>query len=102
MDEFISVLNRYPNGTEVIVEWENHLKVKAELDTIYETDNGLELEEEGYEEYFACALKILSIEENLSNKVIREGELLELSKLNKPSNIYLVNGELIWKSNESC
>ncbi|MEK3734987.1 hypothetical protein MKX64_21470 [Paenibacillus sp. FSL M8-0334] len=99
MDGFISVLNRYPNGTEVLVDWENNLIIKAELDTIYETDNGLELEEEGYEEYFACTLKILSIEKNLSNKVIREGELLELSKLNKPSNIFLVNGELIWKSN---
>lgn len=99
MDGFISVLNRYPNGTEVLVDWENNLIIKAELDTIYETDNGLELEEEGYEEYFACTLKILSIKKNLSNKVIREGELLELSKLNKPSNIFLVNGELIWKSN---
>jgi hypothetical protein len=99
MDEFISVLNRYPNGTEVLIEWENNLKVKAEIDTIYETDNGLELEEDGYEEYFACTLKILSIEKNLSNKAIKEGQLLELSRLNKPDNIFLANGELIWKSN---
>ncbi|RKJ08256.1 hypothetical protein D7X33_50125, partial [Butyricicoccus sp. 1XD8-22] len=78
-DDFISALNRYPNGTRVVVAWGNNLKVKAELDTIYETDNGLEMEEEGYEEYFACTLKILSIEKNVSKKIVREGELLELS-----------------------
>ncbi|WP_342542127.1 hypothetical protein MHH33_14410 [Paenisporosarcina sp. FSL H8-0542] len=99
MDDLISALNKYPNGTIVLVEWKNELKVKAELDTIYETDNGLELTEEGYEEYFACTLRIIYIEQNFSNKVIREGKLLELSRKNSPNKIFLENGELIWKGN---
>jgi hypothetical protein len=97
MDEFIKVLNHYPNGTKLIIEWKDGLRIKGLLDTIYETDNGLELEDEDYDEYFACALKILSIENNLSGKVLSENTLLEVSKQNKPSKIFLENGVLIWQ-----
>jgi hypothetical protein len=97
MDEFIKVLNHYPNGTKLIIEWKDGLRIKGLLDTIYETDNGLELEDEGYDEYFACALKILSIENNPSGKVFSENTLLEVSKQNKPNKIFLENGVLIWQ-----
>ncbi|MBA2874576.1 hypothetical protein [Thermaerobacillus caldiproteolyticus] len=97
MDEFIKVLNHYPNGTKLIIEWKDGLRIKGLLDTIYETDNGLELEDEDYDEYFACALKILSIENNPSGRVLSENTLLEVSKQNKPSKIFLENGVLIWQ-----
>lgn len=97
MDEFIEVLNDYPNGTRLIIEWKNGLRIKGLLDTIYETDNGLELEDENYEEYFACALEILSIENNSSRNALNENTLLEISKKNKPNKIFLENGVLIWQ-----
>lgn len=97
MDEFISVLNKFPNGTELFVEFEENVRIKAVIDTMYETDNGLELEDENYEEFYACLLEIISIEKNSSNTELIEGALLELTKYNKPSNIFLSNGEQIWK-----
>ncbi|WP_256833971.1 hypothetical protein [Parageobacillus thermoglucosidasius] len=84
MDEFIKVLNHYPNGTKLIIEWKDGLRIKGLLDTIYETGDGLKLEDEDYDEYFACALKILSIENNPSGKVLSENTLLEVSnKINQ-------------------
>lgn len=62
VDEFIKALLRYPNGTKMILEWKNGLRIQGLIDTSYETDNGLELEDEGYEEYYALAVKILSVE----------------------------------------
>ncbi|QSB49557.1 hypothetical protein [Parageobacillus toebii] len=97
MDEFTKVLNHYPNGTKLIIEWKDGLRIKGLLDTIYETDDGLELEDEDYDEYFACALKILPIENNPSGKVLSENTLLEVSKQNKPSKIFLENGVSIWQ-----
>jgi hypothetical protein len=97
MDEFIKVLNHYPNGTKLIIEWKDGLRIKGLLDTIYETDNGLELEDEDYDEYFACTLKIMSIENNPSGNVLRENTLLEVSNQNKPIKIFLENGVLIWQ-----
>ncbi|MGX1981938.1 hypothetical protein [Thermolongibacillus altinsuensis] len=96
MDKFIKVLNHYPNGTKLIIEWKGGLRIKGLLDTIYETDNGLELEDEDYDEYFACTLKILSIENNPFGNVLSENNLLEVSKHDKPNKIFLENGVLIW------
>ena len=41
----------YDDGVELIVEFE----------TEYESDNGLELSEEGYEEYWESAFKIIDV-----------------------------------------
>ena len=56
------------------------------------------MEEEGYEEYFASTMKILFIEQNLSNAEVKKGELIEVSRINSPNNIFLESGELIWKN----
>ena len=50
--------------------------ISAKYDTMYETDNGLEEDEEGYEEYNAIAF--LNLE---------TGELFEVNYLNLPKSI---------------
>jgi hypothetical protein len=82
---------------QLIIEWKDGLRIKGLLDTIYETDNGLELEDEDYDEYFACTLKIMPIDNNPSGNVLRENTLLEVSNQNKPIKIFLENGVLIWQ-----
>ena len=47
----------YDNGDELIVEF----------CTEYESENGLELKEEGYEEYWEMAFKILKVVKNDKN-----------------------------------
>jgi hypothetical protein len=101
LEEFLDILNAFPNGEKFIFDLEKGLRVKAEIETMYETDNGLEMEEEDYEEYFACALKILSIELNEINSAIKEGILIEVSKFYKPSKITLISGKLVWLDKES-
>lgn len=48
MDEMMKVISKYANGTYLKVEWENgQLVLKGKIDTIYESNNGLEEEDDG-------------------------------------------------------
>ena len=38
MDILLDVINKHPNGTELVVEWKNGCVVRGSIDTIYETD----------------------------------------------------------------
>ena len=97
MDELIRVINNYPNGTIIIVKWENELVLKGKIDTIYETDNGLEMDVDGYKEFFACALEILDILKNpQENILLGVGELTEISMENTPVEIMLEGNLVIW------
>ncbi len=45
-------ISKYPNGTYLKIEWENsQLVLEGIIDTIYETDNGLEEDDAGYMEF---------------------------------------------------
>ena len=80
-------LHKYPN--EVIeVEFENEPKYQAVMDTAYDTDNGLEMDEEGYEEFSAILL------ERLDNK-----ELVELTYHHFPKRI-TCNGKFVAGTDE--
>ena len=61
MDELIKAIDKYENGSKLIYEFEDGGKVLGETDTIYESDNGLDLEDEEYEEYYAAIIKVISI-----------------------------------------
>lgn len=68
--------------------------VEAKVDTCYETDNGLEDDDSNFEEYFACALKILKIVNN-NSKTLKNGELIEINYHNYPKEIRTSKGEII-------
>lgn len=89
MDELLLVLNKYPNGTELVIEWLDKPKMNVIIDTIYETID----EEE--REYYACAVKILSVEAD-DLRIYKVGNLLEISEQDPPIRIFDNNGNLVW------
>lgn len=74
----------FPNGDTVI----------ASIDVYYETDNGLDLDDEKYEEYYACAMRVEKIIEDKS-KSLAEGKLIEINYRNYPLKIIDSQGNII-------
>lgn len=44
-----------------ILEFYDGSILKAQMDTCYESDNGLEEDDEQYQEYYACAMEIIKV-----------------------------------------
>jgi hypothetical protein len=68
---------------------EDETVMYATFDTCYESDNGLEEDEEGYEEFFACLFLIKDVafvKEEYMDKY-KKNELLEISYHNYPKEI---------------
>lgn len=100
MDELLTAINKYPNGTKLIINWKNGMEIKGDIDTIYETNNGLEMDEEGYQEYYACAFNVLVILNSSEEKSnIEVGGLIEVSMQDPPMRVTLEDGTLVWEKN---
>lgn len=98
MDEMMKAINKHSNGTFLKVEWENgQLILEGKIDTIYESNNGLEEEEEGYKEFYACAFNVEKIISNSKDKEYQNGDLVEISIENEPTLIALNDGSIIWR-----
>ena len=98
MDEMMKAINKYANGTYLKVEWENgQLVLEGKIDTIYESNNGLEEDENGYKEFYACAFSVENIVNNLKECHIDIGGLIEISIENEPTLITLEDGSIIWR-----
>ena len=94
MDKMLCTISRYPTGTQLTVELQDGGIVSGHIDTMYETDNGLELDDKGYEEFHAWLLSIENIEKHSSEtKPFLIGGLWEFSKQNLPRRIILNTGE---------
>ncbi|SFR97767.1 hypothetical protein [Anaeromicropila populeti] len=96
MDELMKQLCKYPNRTNIIMVWDTGLCIEGIIDTIYESDNGLEENEEGYKEFYACAVEVVSIITDSDGKV-EVGNLIEVSMENCPLSVKLKDGSEIWK-----
>ncbi|CAI3543526.1 MAG: hypothetical protein KIC47_12635 [Clostridium sp.] len=97
MDELIKAIDKYENGTKLIYEFEDKGKILGETDTIYESDNGLDLDEEGYEEYYVAVVKVISILQHSDvAKDIKVNSLIEIFYKYPISGIELEDGSLIW------
>ena len=80
------------------MEWENgQLVLEGKIDTIYESNNGLEEDDAGYKEFYACAFSVENIVDNLKNKECHIGGLIEISIENEPTRIALDDGSVIWR-----
>lgn len=98
MDELLKVLLNYPNGTKLYLKWKSGYEIVGKIDTVYETDNGLEMNDEAYEEYYACAIKVDKVVCRPKGIVdfIKEEDLIEVSKYNKPDHVMLYDGLTNW------
>ncbi len=81
---FLSINN---NANQIyVLTYSNGDVIEAQVDTCYETDNGLEDDDPNYEEYHACAMRIVKIILD-KNKNFKEGNLLEINYHNYPQQI---------------
>lgn len=101
MDELIKEINKYPNETILIVKWKNNLVVKGKIDTIYETDNGLDVDEDRHQEFYACLLAVLEIL-SLPAGDVNIDDFIEISMQNPPLEVELDNKVVIWKNANLC
>ena len=70
--------------------------LEVKQDTCYETDNGLDEDDEDYQEYHACAMRIKSvIKDTTLDKRYKENMLIEISYLNYPESIIDCNSRKI-------
>lgn len=89
---FLSINN---NANQLyILTFSNGDVVEAQVDTCYETDNGLEVDDPNYEEYHACAMKIKKMIVD-RNKNLREGNLIEINYHNYPQQIKDSQGDVL-------
>ena len=68
--------------------------IEAQVDTCYETDNGLDDDDPDYEEYHACAMKIVKIIVDKTQK-FKEGSLIEINYHNHPQHIKDLQGNIL-------
>lgn len=100
MDEMMKAISKYANGTWLRLEWDNgKLILEGKIDTIYESNNGLEEDDEGYKEFYACAFSVEKVFNNSKDKECKKGGLIEISIENEPTLISLNDGSIIWKNN---
>lgn len=77
-----------------VLKYSNGDVIEAQVDTCYETDNGLEDDDQNYEEYHACAMRIVKIIAE-KNKNFKEGDLIEINYHNYPQQIKDSQGNII-------
>ena len=84
--EFLDIMENASKEDVYELEWEDGTKIIGYCDTIYESDNDLEIEDPNYEEYWGIAICIADIINR--GKVIEgknKNDLLEINYHNMPS-----------------
>ena len=90
---------------EILIYWKNGLIIRnADGNTgSFETDNGLELDDENYLEYYACVVRIAEVIQEPNETInphfgeIKAGGYIEVSELNEPIKIETLDGTSLWQ-----
>ena len=83
------------NATQIyILTYSDGDIIEAQVDTCYETDNGLDDDDPDYEEYHACAMRIVKIIVDKTQK-LKEGSLIEINYHNYPQHIKDLQGNIL-------
>ncbi|MBS4191958.1 hypothetical protein KHA94_17465 [Bacillus sp. FJAT-49705] len=88
IDKIVKELLKYKTGTVLKITWDSNYTGTYELDTFYDTDNGLEMNETDYKEFHVALVK----ERGKGNNFIEIG-----NSKDTPVSIEILNtGEVIW------
>lgn len=85
MEGLFRAISENSNQTHVL-EYANGDIIEVQADTCYETDNGLDVIDPDYEEYHACAMRIIKVRKD-QNRHFQEGSLIEINYRNYPGQI---------------
>lgn len=81
-----------------ILEFKNGDKILTVLDTVYISDNGLEIEDDNFEEFNVILLEVLDIIKDIS-KTFKKGMLYEVYYSQFPVRICNLSGKIIYSEN---
>ena len=107
--ELMRVLDRcLDQGQDIIIRWGDDLVIKSTGNTgVYESNNSLDMEDENYLDYYACAVYVADILCDSGKDIIKPefgyldvGELIEISELNEPTKIETTDGSVLWQKDE--
>ena len=97
MESLISAINKYPTGTIIIIKWVHAQEIIARTITLDESDNGLDDDADGYNEFYVFIIKIIEIlKKSILYKNVKAGDLIELSMEDPPIEVKLEDGTVIW------
>ena len=100
IDEMIKSIMSYPNGTSLKITWEKQsLELIGTIDTVYESCNCLDEDDPNYMDYYACAMKVTKVNKASGDYDKKIGDLVEISIINCPDKIELLNDQVIWSKN---
>ena len=98
--------NKSKNNKEVFfLRWANGTQIFATFNTTDEDDNGLEINEKGYEEYYSFIMDIINVVnfsplDGFDSKWVKKGGSIDFNYHNFPDEIYNSKGELISKKED--
>ena len=86
-----------PVGARIIVEYDHgDCVLDCEIDTMYDSDNGLDDDDPDYIEYYAVAVRVIHVIKNRTGWNHKPGTLFEISVLNEPTAIKDTDGKVLW------
>lgn len=94
MEKLVIAIDRnwYKEDERYTLKFADGSIVETKPFTCYDSDNGLDLDEEGYEEFFACAMKITKVITDSKNR-FKDMKYIEITYHNYPQEVRNSKGE---------